>query len=231
MDTLFKGIFDGELVKVIDIGDFLICIGAALLLGTLTAISYTLKNEHTKSFAVTLALLPSVVCVVIMMVNGNIGAGVAVAGAFSLVRFRSAPGSAKEIVVIFMAMGTGLIAGMGYIGYAALFTLIMCISFIISNIFISRKTQNDNRVKRTLKITIPEDLDYTGVFDDIFKEFTKSVELIRVKTANMGSMFRLTYDITLIDASKEKQMIDKIRERNGNLEIAVSRQETQQTEL
>ena len=130
-----------------------------------------------------------------------------------------------------MAMGTGLIAGMGYIGYAALFTLIMCISFIISNIFISRKTQKDNRVKRTLKITIPEDLDYTGVFDDIFKEFTKSVELIRAKSTNMGSMFRLTYDVVLRDPSKEKELIDKIRERNGNLEITVSKQESTESQL
>ena len=126
MDLLFKGIFDNELANTISIGDFLLCLGVSLFIGLIMAIAYMWKNEHTKSFIITLALLPAVVCVVIMMVNGNIGAGVAVAGAFSLVRFRSAPGTAKEIVSIFLAMGAGLIAGMGYLGFALLFTLIMC---------------------------------------------------------------------------------------------------------
>ena len=187
------------------------------------------RNEHTKSFLVTLALLPAVVCVVIMMVNGNIGAGVAVAGAFSLVRFRSAPGSAKEIVTIFLAMGAGLIAGMGYLGFAALFTVIMCVMFLIYNAVASNAKSES--VNKTIKITIPEDLDYTGAFDDIFTEYTKKNELVKVKTTNMGSMFRLTYNVTLRDATKEKEMIDRIRERNGNLEIMVSKQETRVAEL
>ena len=186
------------------------------------------KNQYTKSFLVTLALLPAVVCVVIMMVNGNIGAGVAVAGAFSLVRFRSAPGSAKEIVTIFLAMGAGLIAGMGYLGFAALFTVIMCGIFLLYNLAVGGKAEAGNK---TIKITIPEDLDYTGAFDDIFEEYTKKHELISVKTTNMGSMFRLTYEVTLRDATEEKRMIDRIRERNGNLEIMVSKQESKVAEL
>ena len=133
MDEIFKGIFDNELTQVIEVGDFLLCLGVSLVLGLIMAAAYMWRNEHTKSFLVTLALLPAVVCVVIMMVNGNIGAGVAVAGAFSLVRFRSAPGSAKEIVTIFLAMGAGLIAGMGDLGFAALFTVIMCVMFLIYN--------------------------------------------------------------------------------------------------
>ena len=230
MEAIFKGIFDNELTQIIEVGDFLLCLGVSLLLGLIMTLVYMWKNEYTKSFLVTLALLPAVVCVVIMMVNGNIGAGVAVAGAFSLVRFRSAPGSAKEIVTIFLAMGAGLIAGMGYLGFAALFTVIMCAMFFIYNLVTSRSTKSEV-ANKTVKITIPEDLDYTSAFDDIFAEYTKKNELIKVKTTNMGSMFRLTYNVTLKDASREKQMIDRIRERNGNLEIMVSRQETKATEL
>ena len=229
MDAIFKGVFDNELTQVIEVGDFLLCLGVSLVLGLIMAAAYMFKNEHTKSFLVTLALLPAVVCVVIMMVNGNIGAGVAVAGAFSLVRFRSAPGSAKEIVTIFLAMGAGLIAGMGYLGFAALFTVIMCAMFLIYNAVAGNS--KIEAVNKTIKITIPEDLDYSGAFDDIFAEYTKKNELIKVKTTNMGSMFRLTYNVTLKDATKEKEMIDRIRERNGNLEIMVSKQENRVAEL
>ena len=229
MDAIFKGVFDNELIQTISVQDFLLCLGVSLLLGLIMALAYMFKNEHTKSFLVTLALLPAVVCVVIMMVNGNIGAGVAVAGAFSLVRFRSAPGSAKEIVTIFLAMGAGLIAGMGYLGFAALFTVIMCVMFLIYNA-VAGNSKSES-VNKTIKITIPEDLDYTGAFDDIFAEYTKKNELVKVKTTNMGSMFRLTYNVTLRDATKEKEMIDRIRERNGNLEIMVSKQENRVAEL
>ena len=229
MDAIFKGIFDNELVRTIEVRDFLLCLGVSLALGLIMAAVYMWRNEHTKSFLVTLALLPAVVCVVIMMVNGNIGAGVAVAGAFSLVRFRSAPGSAKEIVTIFLAMGAGLIAGMGYLGFAALFTVIMCAMFLIYTAVAGNA--KSEAINKSIKITIPEDLDYTGLFDDIFAEYTKKTELIKVKTTNMGSMFRLTYNVTLKDATKEKEMIDRIRERNGNLEIMVSKQENRAAEL
>ncbi len=230
MGKIFEGIFDNGLTQTIGVKDFLLCIGVSLVLGLIMAIAYMIKNEHSNSFIVTLALLPAVVCVVIMMVNGNIGAGVAVAGAFSLVRFRSAPGSAKEIVAIFLAMGTGLISGMGYLGFAALFTLIMCAMFVIYNL-LSGGYAVKMSANKSITVTIPEDLDYTGAFDDIFALYTKKTELIRVKTTNMGSMFRLTYNITLRDASKEKEMIDRLRERNGNLEIMVSKQENKIAEL
>ena len=230
LDNFFKGLFDSEFATVISVTDFLSCLGVALLLGVVLAFAYAFKARFTKSFVTTLALLPAVVCVVIMMVNGNIGAGVAVAGAFSLVRFRSAPGSAREIVAIFLAMGAGLICGMGYLGYSALFTLIMCLLLAAYNFFdlgLTRKMA----VHKTLRITIPEDLDYTDVFEDLFKEYTKSCQLVKVKTTNMGSMFRLTYSITLCDAKREKEFIDKLRERNGNLEIMVSNEEGSTGEL
>lgn len=230
METLFKGIFDSELTNVISVTDFLLCIGVSLIIGLIISFSYMYKTRYTKSFVVTLALLPAVVCVVIMMVNGNVGTGVAVAGAFSLVRFRSVPGTAKEIGTLFLAMGAGLIAGMGYLGYAVLFAVILGAIFAFYS-QLDFGTRKKSAIYKTLNITIPEDLDYSGVFDEIFSKYTSSVELTNVKTTNMGSLFRLTYDIVLRDATKEKEMIDKIRCRNGNLEINVSKQSTITTEL
>ena len=228
--NIFKGLFDSEYTAVIEVTDFLLCVGFALVLGVILALTYMFRNRYTKSFVVTLALLPAVVCVVIMMVNGNIGAGVAVAGAFSLVRFRSAPGSARDICMLFLAMGAGLIAGMGYLAYALLFTLILCLAFVLYS-YLDMGAKRNAAIYKTLTITIPEDLDYTGVFADIFEKYTTACELVRVKTVNMGSMFRLTYDLSLADAALEKEMIDALRERNGNLEIAVSLQETTDVQL
>ena len=230
LENLFKGLFDTDLTTVISVTDFLLCLGCALVLGLVMAFAYMYRTRYTKSFVVTLALLPAVVCIVIMMVNGNVGAGVAVAGAFSLVRFRSVPGTAKEICTLFLAMGAGLIAGMGYLGFAALFTLIMCIMFLLYN-YLDFGSKKNAAIYKTVTIVIPEDLDYTGVFDDIFKAYTSSYDLTRVKSTNMGSMFKLTYNVVLRDIAKEKEMIDKIRCRNGNLEITVSKQETTVTEL
>lgn len=230
LENLFKGLFDTDLTTVISVTDFLLCLGCSLVLGLVMAFAYMYRTRYTKSFVITLALLPAVVCVVIMLVNGNVGTGVAVAGAFSLVRFRSVPGTAKEICTLFLAMGAGLIAGMGYLGFAVLFTVIMCVIFVLYNCLDFGSKKNAATFK-TFNITIPEDLDYTGVFDDIFAEFTRSHDLVRVKTTNMGSMFKLTYNVELTDATREKEMIDKLRCRNGNLEIAVSKQETAGTEL
>ena len=230
MEALFKGLFDSDLTTVISVGNFLLCLGTALVLGLIIALTYSFRTSYTKSFMVTLSLLPAVVCVVIMLVNGNVGAGVAVAGAFSLVRFRSVPGTAREIGMLFLAMGTGLIAGMGYLGFAAVFTLVMCGMFVLYN-RLDFGTKKNAAVFKTLTITIPEDLDYSGVFDDIFAEFTRSHELVRVKTTNMGSMLKLTYNAELTETVREKEMIDKLRCRNGNLEIVVSQQETVGTEL
>lgn len=227
---IFKGIFDTDMTSVITLSDFLLCVGSALIIGLILAGFYMYRTRYTKSFVATLALLPAVVCVVIMMVNGNVGTGVAVAGAFSLVRFRSAPGSAKEIGAIFLAMGTGLIVGMGYLGYAFLCAIVLgFFSALYSRLDFGSRKQN-NRYK-TLHITIPEDLDYTDVFDPILKKYTSEYELTMVKTTNMGSLFRLTYNLKLNNGGKEKEMIDKLRCRNGNLEITISNQETAIAEL
>ena len=229
-DMLFRGLFDTDMTSVISVRDFLLCVGVSLAIGLLLAGAFMYRSRYTKSYVLTLALLPAVVCVVIMMVNGNVGAGVAVAGAFSLVRFRSAPGTAKEISMLFVAMGTGLIAGMGYLGFAVLFALIMCCAVALYS-RLDFGAKKNTALYKTLNITIPEDLDYTGVFEEVLDEYTAAWELVRVKTTNMGSMFRLTYDLTLRDAAREKEMIDQLRCRNGNLEITVSRQETRAEEL
>ena len=230
MEAVFKGIFETGSAVSVSVGEFLLCLAVSLALGLVLAATYTVRGEQSKSFVVTLALLPAVVCVVIMMVNGNLGAGVAVAGAFSLVRFRSAPGSAKEIVTIFLAMTTGLLAGMGYLGFAALFTLVMCAVLLLYQLLRFGEA-SDSAARRTVKITIPEDLNYSEVFDDLWEVYTSECELIRVKTTNMGSMFRLTYNVTLRDRRKEKELIDALRVRNGNLEITVSKRETHAAEL
>lgn len=230
IENIFRGLFDTDMTSVISVSDFLLCIGISLVIGLILAFAYMYRSRYTKSFIVTLALLPAVVCVVIMMVNGNVGAGVAVAGAFSLVRFRSVPGTAKEITMLFLAMSAGLITGMGYLGFALLFTVVMCMLCVLYNL-LDFGTKKNAEIYKTLNITIPEDLDYSGVFDEILKKYTTSWELVRVKTTNMGSMFRLTYNLTLRDVTQEKEMIDKLRCRNGNLEITVSKQETAVAEL
>lgn len=224
MPEFFKGLFDNSSAVTISVGDFLLCVGVALILGVFLAVIYAIRNRHTKSFLITLGILPAIVCIVIMMVNGNVGAGVAVAGAFSLVRFRSAAGSAKEIAVIFLAMAAGLVCGMGYLAYAALFTII--IGLILLALQFIRIPQSKGVLKRkTLRITIPEDLDYTSIFNDIFDKYTTEYKLTNVKTSNMGSLFKLTYQLTERDMTKEKEMIDELRIRNGNLEISISEQE------
>lgn len=227
---IFRGLFDTDMTSVISVSDFLLCVGSALVIGLILAGFYMYHTRYTKSFVATLALLPAVVCVVIMMVNGNVGTGVAVAGAFSLVRFRSVPGSAKEIGAIFLAMGTGLIVGMGYLGYAFLCALVLgAASALYSRLDFGARRKGG--LYRTLHITIPEDLDYTDVFEPILREYASECELILVKTTNMGSLFRLTYNLKFRSAGKEKEMIDKLRCRNGNLEITISKQETPVGEL
>ncbi|MGN1479946.1 MAG: DUF4956 domain-containing protein [Acutalibacteraceae bacterium] len=229
LDNIFRGLFDSSTQSVIPLSDFLICIGTALLIGLFLAAVYKYKNTCTGSFLITLSILPAAICVVIMMVNGNIGAGVAVAGAFSLVRFRSAPGTAKEIGTIFVAMCSGLITGMGYIAYAVTFSLILGLITLLYQKLSYGRLKNER--EKTLKIVIPEDLDYSDVFDDVIKKYTSRCDTVSVKTTNMGSLFKLTYDITLKDPSKEKEFIDELRCRNGNLEISISRQESNNNEL
>ena len=201
--------------------EFIFPIIASLIMGFALALVHMYKNKYSKSFVATIAILPAIVCVIIMAVNGNIGAGIAVAGAFSLVRFRSAQGSAKEIGTLFAAMALGLIAGMGYIIYAFDFLIIIGLMIIFLQVSGFGTDKNEER-KKSLRIMIPEELDYTEVFADIFDEYLSGYSLISSRTANMGSLYKLDYEIILKDADKEKELMDKIRCRNGNLEISIS---------
>lgn len=230
LSSIFTGLFDTTATSVISVSQFVLCIAVSLVIGGALAWVYTFRSKYTASFVVTLAMLPAVVCIVIMMVNGNVGAGVAVAGAFSLVRFRSVPGTAKEIGTIFLAMAAGLIAGMGYLGYAVLFSLIMGIVMFLLNILGVGTHQKDTKDK-TLKITIPEDLNYGSAFDDVFEKYTDKCEIVSVRTSNMGSLYKLTYHLNLKDISQEKEFLDELRCRNGNLEISIARQEVNVNEL
>ena len=198
----------------------LLCLGAALVLGVVIALIYMYRNVYSKSFVITLALLPAIVQTVIMLVNGNLGVGVAVMGTFSLVRFRSIPGSASEIAAVFFAMAVGLATGMGFVFYAAVFTLIIGVAMILYN---TLKFGEGNGNRRTLKVVIPEDLDYADIFDDLFAQYTRKATLERVHTTNLGSLFELKYTITLKDVRKEKELLDQIRQRNGNLNITCGR--------
>ena len=206
---------------------FIILVLVSLVLGGIMALIHTYRNDYTKSFIMTLAILPAVICVVILMVNGNIGAGVAVAGTFSLVRFRSAPGTAREIGAIFAVVGMGLIMGMGYIGYAALFTCLIGLAILMYSRF---SADGKKSTRKILKITIPENLNYSDVFDEFLEKYTKSYKLKQVKTSNMGSLYKLSYEIVLTDPSIEKEFIDQLRTRNGNLEISLAEYQIQNTD-
>lgn len=207
-------------VSAITTGDFIYCTAASLILGLIIAFAFNFKQKKTKSFMMTLALLPVIVQVVIMLVNGNIGTGVAVMGAFSLVRFRSAPGSAMDICAIFLSMAVGLATGTGHIVLA----IVLALSVGVLNIiYMLLPFGKNDTAQKELTITIPESLDYTEVFDDIFDKYLSNCELISVKTTNMGSLFKLKYRIDLKADANEKKLIDELRCRNGNLEIMCAR--------
>ena len=200
---------------------FLICELTAMVLGFGTALIFLVKDRHTGTFSQALALLPGVVTLVIMLVNGNIGAGLAVAGTFALVRFRSAPGSAKEITGLFMAVAIGLACGMGYVGVAGIFFALMAVYVLALGSF--RFGEAGVR-HRHLKITVPENVDYDTLFDDLFAQYTAAHELTKVRTTNMGTLYELHYQIVLKDPRRIREFVDAIRCRNGNLNIVCSRE-------
>ena len=212
---MLNSIFTGT---EITLSAFFICTAVSLILGiAVAALSmYKSKSKYSQSYILTLAILPALVQIVIMMVNGNIGAGVAVAGAFGLIRFRSAPGTAKEIGMVFLTTAIGLATGMGYVAIAAVFfVIIAAFTLALTAIRFGAGASDE----RELKITIPENLDYDGLFDDLFQKYTRSADLDRVKTTNMGTLYELSYKITLRDGVSTKQFLDELRERNGNLNI------------
>lgn len=225
LNQLFYDIFTDT---VVDPAMMMLAIGVSLLLGLVIAKVYQFKTVYSKSFVMSLALLPTLIAIVIFLVNGSLGAGVAVMGAFSLIRFRSAPGGAKELVSIFLVMTIGIAIGMGYLVFATVFTLIM--SFVILLLEVVNFGQMKHSM-RQLTIVIPESLDYESIFDDIFNKAVNHVELANIKTSDMGSLFKIKYIIQLNGRMTEKELIDALRTRNGNLEIAISRYITKENEL
>ncbi|MCL2242990.1 MAG: DUF4956 domain-containing protein [Treponema sp.] len=195
------------------------CTLFSLVFGLAIAAIYMFKNKYSRSMAVTLVLLPAIVQIVIMLVNGNIGVGIAVAGAFSLVRFRSIPGTAREIAAIFFAMAIGFVTGLGFVFYAFVFLILVgCASLLMAKF-----SFGENGHIRILKIKIPENLDYEDLFDDVFSRYTKTIKLEKVTTCEMGSLFELTYTVHLKSPGTSKSFIDELRCRNGNLNISLSR--------
>lgn len=225
LSHLFYDIFTDTAV---DPTMMMLAIGVSLLLGLAVAKVYQFKTVYSKSFVMSLALLPTLIAIVIFLVNGSLGAGVAVMGAFSLIRFRSAPGGAKELVSIFLVMTIGIAIGMGYLVFATVFTFIMSLAMLLLEVV------NFGQIKhsmRQLTIVIPESLDYESIFDDIFNKAANHVELANVKTSDMGSLFKIKYILQLNGRMTEKELIDALRTRNGNLEIAISRYITKENEL
>lgn len=202
----------------IEFSSILICSIVSIILGIAIAFTHMKVTRSNKNFLTTLVILPLLVQTIIMMVNGNLGTSIATLGAFGLVRFRSLPGTSIEILSVFFAMTVGLATGMGYVTFAALITL-----FTILSIFLIQKIHYfDNSQERILSIIVPEDLDYTTMFQDVFEKYMKSVTLERVKTTNMGSLFDLHYRIVLNKDINEKELIDALRIRNGNLKVALT---------
>ena len=222
MSSIFTSITEGGVTAPI----YFICTAVALLCGAITAVTAMFRSRISRSFFVSLILLPSIVETVIIMVNGNVGTGVAVMGAFSLVRFRSAPGKAKEIAIIFLTMTAGLACAAGYVGIAFVFTLIICAVIVMISLIPMRGER-----ELDLRITIPESLNYTDIFSDLFEKYTVKNRLVSVRTSNMGSMYKLVYKIELKNSADTKSLIDEMRCRNGNLEIMISEAEERGDEL
>lgn len=231
VDSIFPMEFDPlteSYITKLETWMFFTCIGVAIGLGLIAAFCYMFKNNYSKTMVITIATLPPIVCVLIMLVSGSLGAAVAVGGVFALTRFRSAPGSAREITQIFLSMAVGLVTGLGYIFIAMILVVIIeAMAFIFS----VTKFGESSSKRRTLKVSVPEELDYTDVFDDLFDKYTTSVALVKVKLKNLGTIFQLTYDINLKDVSAEKKFIDEIRQRNANLDVICSRVVTGADEL
>ncbi len=215
---LFNSIFDNTTAGL-EITTALICAGVALVLGIALAITHAKTTQTTKGMMITLALLPLLVMAVMIMINGNLGTSIAILGAFSLIRFRSIAGRAKDLLSIFASMMIGLALGMGHVLFA---TVVMIIYIIAIVLFSYTHLLEPDARERVLKIVIPEDLDYEDVFDEIFKKYTSRYRLVKMKTMNMGSLYKLTYEVRLRHNTKEKDFLDAIRVKNMNLKVLLS---------
>ena len=215
---MFNTIFDTS-ASGLEITSALIAAAVALALGIALAITHSKTSQTTKGMMITLAILPVLVMAVMIMINGNLGTSIAILGAFSLIRFRSIASRAKDLLAVFAAMMIGLACGMGHVLFAVVIMIIYIIAVVL---FTYTHLLEPDRHERVLKVVIPEDLDYEDVFEDIFKEYTSSHHLVRMKTMNMGSLYKLTYDVKLRSGAKEKEFLDEIRVKNMNLKVLLS---------
>ena len=220
LESTFSSVFGTaeSLVGAVSAADFLLCCVFSVVLGAACAGVYMFRHSYSKNFVVTLALLPLIVQMVITLVNGNLGAGIAVMGVFNLVRFRSIPGSAKDIGSVFLAMAIGLATGMGFIILAVVFTAIVA---IVNVIYVMTPFGKPHEPDKMLRITIPEDLEYDGVFEEALGQYATEYKLMNVQTTNMGSLFQLEYMLRLKEQGLEKALIDELRCLNGNLKISL----------
>lgn len=220
LDATFTSVFGSaeSLVGSVSSGAFLLCCLTSIALGVAVAGIYMFRHRYSKGFVVTLALLPLIVQMVITLVNGNLGAGIAVMGVFNLVRFRSVPGSAKDIASVFLAMAIGLATGMGYLVLAVAFTVIVAAANLL---FVLTPLGRPREAQKTLRVTVPEDLEFDGMFDEALSRHASHHELAEVRTTNMGALYQLTYDIALRDPSQAKPLIDELRCLNGNLSVSL----------
>ncbi len=219
---MFNSVIESEGLTLYSIS---ICILVALLLGLFISYIHMKTTRYTKNFIISLAVLPMISCTIIMMVNGNLGTSVAIAGAFSLVRFRSMPGNSKEIISVFLGMAIGLAVGMGQVLFASLVTIVLGLFILILTY---TNFGSENTKYKILDIMIPEDLDYDTVFDKVLNKYTDKYEILKVKTANMGSLYELKYKIEIKEKVSEKEFIDRLRVLNGNLKISISKAETEE---
>lgn len=213
--------FDSIYTSTVTSSQFFLMALVSLITGLLYSWIISFRVRSTKRFFIVTSLIPFVVGAVITFVNGNIGAGVAIGGAFGLIRFRSAQGSSEEIAAILIAMASGIAFGMGYVAYGVIILLALAVVFFVFSllpIFEHKGASQD----KLLRVTIPEALEYHDVFDDIFAHYLSEHTSVGVKTTGMGSMFRLSFKIRMKDPAEEKAFIDELRTRNGNLEIAIT---------
>ena len=215
---MFNSIFDTTAVGL-SITNALICAGVALVLGLTIAVTHKITSQTNKGFLTTLAVLPLLVMAVMIMINGNLGTSIAILGAFSLIRFRSIQGRAKDLLSVFFAMMVGLALGMGHLLFAVVITAIAIFAIIL---FTYTNILEPDKNEKILKITIPEDLDYDEVFNEVFKKYCKKTTLMRMKTVNMGSLYDLTYSVKLKSSIREKDFLDAIRVKNCNLKVLLS---------
>lgn len=215
---MFSSIFNSSTTGL-DITTALICAGVALVLGIAIALTHLKTSQTTKGFLITLAVLPLLVMAVMIMINGNLGTSIAILGAFSLIRFRSIQGCAKDLLSVFFAMMVGLALGMGHILFAVVISVIAIFAIVVLSYTHFLEPDQQERV---LKVVIPEDLDYDDVFKETFEKYTSTAKLVKMKTVNMGSLYKLTYDVKLKAGVKEKQFLDDIRVKNCNLKVLLS---------